>query len=55
MGKDMIGVRVPKEVKKVLEKLAAQENRSISNYVFNALLVYLKDHAGVDVDSLLKK
>ncbi|MFZ7126993.1 MAG: ribbon-helix-helix protein, CopG family [Desulfobacterales bacterium] len=53
--KDMIGVRVPKEIKAALERLAAQENRSVSNYVYNALLVYLKEHAGIDVDKLVKK
>jgi predicted transcriptional regulator len=53
--KDMIGVRLPKEIKNVIEELAEKENRSISNYVYTALLTFLRDHADVDVDMLLGK
>jgi predicted transcriptional regulator len=53
--KDMIGVRLPKEIKNVIEELAEKENRSISNYVYTALLTFLRDHTAVDVDMLLRK
>lgn len=53
--KDMIGVRLPREIKEVIEELAEKENRSVSNYVYTALLTFLRDNASVDVDKLLGK
>ena len=51
----MIGVRLPREIKEVIEDLAEKENRSVSNYVYTALLAYLRGNAGVDVDKVLGK
>ena len=44
----MLGVRVDPDLKDVLQKLADEENRSLSNFVINALLTYIKEHKGVD-------
>ena len=44
----MLGLRIEPELKNVLQKLADEENRSLSNFVINALLTYLKEHKGVD-------
>jgi predicted transcriptional regulator len=42
----MIGFRVTKEFKKFLQKLADEENRSLSSFLNNAVLTYIKDHKG---------
>jgi uncharacterized protein (DUF1778 family) len=46
--KIMLGIRIEPEFKNLLQKLADEENRSLSNFVINALLTYLKEHKGVD-------
>jgi hypothetical protein len=48
MSKIMIGCKVDPEFKEFLEKLADGENRSLSNFIINALLTYSKDHKGLD-------
>ena len=48
MAKIMIGCKVDPEFKEFLEKLADEENRSLSNFIINALLTYSKDHKGID-------
>ena len=43
----MIGFRVTKELKKFLQKLADEENRSLSSFLINAVLTYIKEHKGL--------
>lgn len=44
----MLGIRIDPDLKKTLQKLADEENRTLSNFVINAVLTYIKDHKGVD-------
>jgi predicted transcriptional regulator len=44
----MIGLRVSPEFKALLQKLADEENRTVSNFVENAILTYIKEHKGID-------
>jgi len=45
--KIMIGFRVTKEFKKFLQQLADDENRTLSSFLTNAVLTYVKEHKGV--------
>ena len=38
----MIGFKATREFKDFLKKIAKQENRTLSNFIVNALLVYIK-------------
>ena len=40
----MIGIKVEPEIKKVLQKLADDESRNLSNFCFHAIKVYVKEH-----------
>ncbi|CAB1062739.1 hypothetical protein D1BOALGB6SA_7521 [Olavius sp. associated proteobacterium Delta 1] len=40
----MTMIRMDESVKKELKKLAEAENRSLSNFILNATLGYVKDH-----------
>ena len=44
----MIGFRVDQELRDFLEKLAGKENRTLSSFIINAILTYIKDHHKVD-------
>ncbi len=44
----MIGFKATKEFKEFLKKMAEQENRTLSNFITNALLTYIKEHQGID-------
>ena len=44
----MIGLKVDPEFKKFLQETADEENRSLSNFIINALLTYIKEHKGID-------
>ena len=46
--KIMIGIRATKEFREFLMKMADQENRTLSNFITNALLTYIKEHKGID-------
>jgi predicted transcriptional regulator len=46
--KIMLGIRIDPELKDSLQKLADEEDRSLSNFVVRALLTYIKEHKGVD-------
>ena len=46
--KIMIGLRVEPEFKEFLQKLADEENRTLSNFINHALLTYIQEHKGVD-------
>ena len=51
----MIGFRVEEELKGLFEKVAEKENRSLSNFIINAILVYLKEHHKIDWHKLKNK
>jgi len=44
----MIGIKVDPEFKEFLQKLASEENRSLSNFIKHALKTYIKEHKGID-------
>jgi len=46
--KIMVGFRASKEFKDLLEKLAKEDNRSLSSFIFNALVVYLRIDKSID-------
>ena len=46
--KTTIGIKVDPELRKLLEELADGENRSLSNFIVNAFLTYIKEHKGVE-------
>jgi len=46
----MIGIRLEPELKEFLQKVAKEERRSLSNFMVNAALVYLKEHHSIEWD-----
>lgn len=46
--KIMIGFRVTKELKKFLQRFADEENRTLSSFLNNAALTYIKEHHKID-------
>ncbi len=44
----MIGFKATKEFRDFLHKIAGEENRTLSNFITNALLTYIKEHRGID-------
>jgi uncharacterized protein (DUF1778 family) len=44
----MIGLRVSPKFKDFLQSQADKENRTLSNFITNAVLTYVKDHKGVE-------
>jgi hypothetical protein len=46
----MVGFRATQAFKKFLQGMAKKENRSLSNFIINALLVYIKNHHGITWD-----
>lgn len=48
--KIMIGFKATKEFKSFLQKMAKQENRTLSNFIINALLTYSKEHRGIEYE-----
>ena len=51
----MIGFRASKEFKKFLLELADKENRTLTSFITNAILYYLKKEKGVDYKKNHKK
>ena len=43
----MIGIKVDSEFKEFLQNLAAEENRSLSNFIKHAIKTYIKEHKGL--------
>jgi hypothetical protein len=43
----MIGFRATKEFKKFLQELADDENRTLSSFLTNAVLTYIREHKGI--------
>jgi len=46
--KVMIGLRIEPKLKDLLQKLADGENRTLSNFILNAVLTYLREHKGIE-------
>jgi uncharacterized protein (DUF1778 family) len=46
----MIGIRLEPELKELFQKIAKEERRSLSNFMVNAALVYLKKEHGLEWD-----
>jgi predicted transcriptional regulator len=46
--KIMIGFRVAKDFKKFLQEMADSENRTLSSFLQNAVLYYIKKEKGID-------
>jgi len=53
--KQMIGIKVEPDIKKVLQKLADGESRNLSNFCYHAIKVYVKEHFKIDVEDKTKK
>ena len=51
----MIGFRIDQELKDLFEELAEKENRSLSNFIINAVLAYMKQHHKIDWHKAKKK
>jgi predicted transcriptional regulator len=49
MAKAMTMIRIDEKLKAELKKLAAEENRSLSNFILNATLQYVKENYGKDI------
>lgn|GEM_PF-2910451 len=43
----MIGIKASSHLKKFLQQQAESENRSLSGFILNAVLTYIKEHKGV--------
>ena len=43
----MIGIKVDPEFKEFLQKLAEEDDRSLSNFIKHALKTYIKEHKGL--------
>jgi len=53
--KTMIGIKIDQELKEFLQEMADDENRSVSSFVINAILTYIKDHKEIDWKKIRKK
>ena len=51
----LVNIRIDKEIKRFIEEYASKERRSISNFITNAILTYVKDHHGADPPEPKKK
>ena len=45
----MIGIRVSKETKKILQEEAIKEHRSLANFIKHAIFTYLQEHKDIDI------
>ena len=48
MAKKMIGIRASKEFRAWIEEIAAQENRTLSNFIKHCILTYLKEKKKIE-------
>ena len=51
----MTMIRMDESVKKQLKELAETENRSLSNFIINATLEYVKEHYGKEIKAIKPK
>jgi hypothetical protein len=47
--KKLLGLKIDVDLKANLEKLAKDDNRSLSSFILNAVLIYVKEHHGIDL------
>lgn len=45
----MIGIKVSEKFKKLLQKEAQKEHRTLSNFIKHCILTYLKEKKGIDI------
>ena len=45
---NQIVIRCDPELKRLLQRLAAEQDRSVANYIKRALKVYFQEHEGID-------
>ena len=43
----MIGFKATRKFKEFLQEMAKKENRTLSNFITNALLIYVSEHLSV--------
>jgi len=48
--KPMIGIKVAPKIKEILQKLANQESRNLSNFCYHAIKTYVKEHFDIDIE-----
>jgi len=48
MAKELIGLRVSKKLKELIQGAAQDENRSLSNFIKHCILTYLKEKKGIE-------
>ena len=53
--KKMIGIKVEPEIKKVLQKLASNESRNLSNFCYYAIKKYVQEHFQIDIEKEANK
>ena len=46
--KIMMALRIDPDLKEFFQKFAKKENRSLSNFIMNAVISYINDKNGVD-------
>ena len=51
----MTMIRMDDKIKEELKKLAAYENRSLSNFILNASLQYVKENYGKEIKPIKSK
>jgi hypothetical protein len=47
--KKLLGLKIDVDLKANLEKLAKDDNRSLSSFILNAVLIYVKEHHSIDL------
>ena len=47
MKKIMMTLRIDPDLKKFFQKIAIEENRSLSNFIINSVQTYIKEHKGI--------
>jgi hypothetical protein len=53
--KEMIGIKVEPEIKKVLQGLANDESRNLSNFCYHAIKIFVKEHYKIDIEKNSKE
>ncbi|MBN1841676.1 MAG: hypothetical protein JW883_05265 [Deltaproteobacteria bacterium] len=51
----MISFKVDQKLKKLIQEIAEKESRTLSSFVTNCVIQYLKDHYGIDWHKAKKK
>jgi len=50
MRKILVAFKATKEFKEFLQAQAKKENRTLSGFIINALLIYIKEHLGIEYE-----